>query len=160
MVGDGELQQELAARVRASGPARCALPGVIRDMPAAYAALDLIVLTSRSEGTPVVLLEGMAAGKAFVATRVGGIRDLMVGRPRTVAAGVEVYDNGVLADENADAIAAGVSFLLERPDDRRRMGEAGRAFVTGHFSASRLADDLEALYRRLLTNKANRRVSS
>lgn len=152
MVGDGDLRAAVSARARGTLGERCALPGIARSMSEVYGDLDLVVLTSRNEGTPVVLLEGMASARAFVATAVGGVRDLMAGQPEPMP-GFQVYENGILADENADAIASATQFLLERPELRRKMGTAGRAFVAARFSISRLADNLDALYRTLLESK-------
>lgn len=153
IVGDGELQSATQSVVNSSG-----LEKVVRfissraDMPAVYAALDLLVLTSQNEGTPLVLLEAMASGKPFVATDVGGITDLMVGPPHQMS-GFRVFSNGILADSTPGAIADAVLYLLDRADIRREMGKAGRNFVAKQYSHERLADDLEQLYRQLALSK-------
>ncbi len=59
---------------RAHGPV---FTGWRADMPAVYAGLDIVALSSLNEGTPMTLLEAMAAGKPVVATDVGGVRDIV-----------------------------------------------------------------------------------
>lgn len=158
MVGDGDLSCAIHDQIEARG-----LNEVFHrirfqeDMAAIYRAVDLLLLTSRNEGTPVVLLEAMASGKAFVATEVGGVADLMVGDPR-VMNGFRVYGNGILADQTAAAIAGATAYLLERPGLRHEMGEQGRQFVAKRYSHVRLADDLEQLYRSLILSKKAQRT--
>jgi glycosyltransferase involved in cell wall biosynthesis len=153
IVGDGELWSATQSAVNSSGLDKAfRLISSRADMPSVYAALDLLVLTSQNEGTPLVLLEAMASGKPFVATDVGGIADLMVGPPRQMS-GFRVFSNGILADSAAGAIADAVLYLLDRAEIRREMGKAGRNFVAKQYSHERLADDLEQLYRQLALSK-------
>ena len=119
-----------------------------------YADLDLVILTSINEGTPVSLLEAMASGKAFVSTDAGGVRDLMVGPPQHLCV-FEVFKNGVLVPSDGKVLAQAVAFLGQNQELRRTMGEAGRTFVKSRFSAQRLADDLESLYLAVARSKRN-----
>jgi glycosyltransferase involved in cell wall biosynthesis len=118
-----------------------------------YADMDLVVLTSINEGTPVALLEAMASGKAFVSTDVGSVRDLMAGRS-IKQDGFEVFENGILTPRDAKVLARAVAYLMDNPETRRAMGKAGRNFVKGRFSSQRLADDLESLYLSLALSLA------
>jgi len=153
MVGDGELRRECEERIQREGlESAVSLAGWRRQLAPIYAKLDLVVSTSVNEGTPVVLLEAMASARPFVATNVGGVRDLMVGRGRRID-GVEVFDNGILVPQNVQCVAYAVRFLLERSELRLAMGEAGRDFARSRFSHHRLANDLEALYLRLAHSK-------
>ena len=152
MVGDGEQLPLVAERIRQLGLSRVALTGVSRSMAEVYADVDLVVLTSHNEGTPVALIECMAAGKPFVATAVGGVPDLMAGSSES-RQGFQVFENCILTETSADAIHAGVEYLLTKPETRRTMGAAGRRFAAGRFSADRLADDLDRLYREVLAEK-------
>ena len=153
MVGDGELRRECEERIQREGlGSAVTLAGWRRQLAPLYAKLDLVVSTSVNEGTPVALLEAMASARPFVATDVGGVRDLMVGRGRRIA-GVEVFDNGILVPQDVQRVAYAVRFLLERPGLRLTMGKAGREFVRRRFSHHRLANDLEALYLRLAHSK-------
>jgi glycosyltransferase involved in cell wall biosynthesis len=143
VVGDGELRAELERRARGMLGDRIRFLGWVSDLPTLYAALDVVVLTSRNEGTPVSLVEAGAAGKPVVSTGVGGVRDV-------VRDGV----TGLLAPrEDAAAVGAAVLRLLNDPSTATRMGAAGRDWVRDRFSAHRLADDLAGLYRECLDRK-------
>jgi glycosyltransferase involved in cell wall biosynthesis len=102
--------------------------------------LDVVVLTSRNEGTPVALIEASAAGRAVVATDVGGVCSV-----------VEHGRTGLLTERgDAAAVAAGITQLLADPSLRRRMGAAGREHVRDRFGDSRLLEDIGSLYAELL----------
>jgi glycosyltransferase involved in cell wall biosynthesis len=163
MVGDGELRQDCEAQIRdarlhtslhACLPPKVFLTGWKRDLIPVYADLDLLLLTSVNEGTPLTLLEAMASGRPFIATDVGGVRDLMVGRARSEREYEgERFDNGILVARDPRHIAAAAQYLLLRPELRRAMGCAGREFVRHQYSHHRLAADLEQLYIQLARKK-------
>ena len=78
VVGDGELREELTREATALGIEKNVLfTGWQKEMPGVYQKLDAVVLTSLNEGTPVSLIEAMAAARPVIATDVGGVRDLM-----------------------------------------------------------------------------------
>lgn len=110
MVGGGELLEPLRARVSALGlRGRVRLLGwaLPRDIPDFMAACDVFCLPSRREGCPNVVLEALASGRPVVATRVGGV-------PELVREGED--GNGVLVPAGEpDALAAGLKRALERP---------------------------------------------
>jgi glycosyltransferase involved in cell wall biosynthesis len=113
------------------------------DLPALYAALDVVVLTSRNEGTPVALIEAGAAGRPVVATKVGGVADVVLdGRTGLLAPAGDV-----------SRIANHVVRLLANPAEAEALGAAGRGWVRDRFTIERLADDLAALYGELLDRK-------
>src|SRR5437763_3964685 len=93
-----------------------------------YGATDVFVLTSRNEGTPVALIEAMAAGVASVSTDVGGVRDVVTGPD--LGSLVPFGDAAVLADA--------VMVLADSPALRTEVGRAGRASVPQRFPVSRL----------------------
>jgi glycosyltransferase involved in cell wall biosynthesis len=106
------------------------------DMPSVYASLDVMVSSSRQEGLPMAILEGMASGLPLVATDVGEV-------PTVVLAG----RTGVLVpadDENL--LAAGIVELLRDSAKRTRLGEAGRQLVEDEFSAGRMTTDYLRVY--------------
>ena len=153
MVGDGELRQDCEARIRQAGlHGKVVLTGWKRDLTVVYADLDLLILTSINEGTPLALLEAMASGRPFIATDVGGLRDLMTGTGRREE-GWERFDNGILVQRDSHQIAEAARYLLLRPELRREMGCAGREFVRDRYSSNRLAADLECLYLHLARRK-------
>ncbi len=136
VVGDGDLAPSLRAR-RDDG---VVFLGWRRDLATILADTDLALLTSRSEGTPVALVEAAAAGVPAVATRVGGV-------PSVVLDGV----TGVLAPPgDVAAIAAAVVGLLRDAPRRRAMGAAARARAAERWSDARLFADLRALYSALV----------
>lgn len=143
VAGDGELRTDLESRARALLGDRVRFLGWVEDLPALYATLDVVMLTSRNEGTPVSLIEAGAAGRPVVATRVGGVKDV-------VREGV----TGLLAAPgDAAALAAAALRLLDEPAVAATMGTAARTWVRDRFSATRLADDLAGLYRECLDRR-------
>lgn len=141
VLGDGpdrERLQERAARGDLVGSVR--FLGWRADLPSVYADLDVVVLTSRNEGTPVSLIEALAAGRACVATNVGGVRDLLGDDERGI----------VVPAGNSEAIGRAILHLLNAPDERRTLGERGRSFVHPAYDTSTLIDRVDTLYRELL----------
>ena len=141
VAGDGELRAALEAQARANGIAdRVSFLGWRRDLDTLYAASDVFLLTSRNEGTPVALIESLAAAVPGVSTDVGGVRDV-----------IDSDRVGLLAPfGDARALADHVQALLADRDRRRRMGEAGRQAVASRYGLDRLIGDVERLYRELL----------
>ena len=141
IVGDGELRSELEAAASSLHIAeRVRLLGWRRDLETIYGATDVFLLTSRNEGTPVALIESMAAACAGVSTDVGGVPDVL----QSDAVGL------LAANGDASALAGHVTTLLGDPERRRRMGAAGRALVVARYGLDRLVADVETLYRELL----------
>ena len=141
VAGDGELRASLeraAERFRIADRVR--FLGWRRDLETVYGATDIFLLTSRNEGTPVALIESLAAGCAGVSTDVGGVADVM-----------PTQDVGLLAAaRNVEQLADHVSRLIADPQRRRAMGEAGRRLVLARYGIDRLVSDIDGLYRDLL----------
>jgi lipopolysaccharide/colanic/teichoic acid biosynthesis glycosyltransferase/glycosyltransferase involved in cell wall biosynthesis len=149
VVGDGTLRPAMEALARQLGIwERTIFTGWRRDLPRVYADLDILVVSSDNEGTPVSAIEAMASGCPVVATRVGGLPDLVqdgeVGR--LVPAG------------DAEAMAGAILGLLEAGDRARQMGRRARARVADRYRAERLCRDIEALYTELLASRRDLRV--
>jgi glycosyltransferase involved in cell wall biosynthesis len=140
VVGDGGLRPELAALASDLGVAdRVWFAGYRASMVPIAAGSDIAVLSSDNEGTPVSLIEAGAAGKPAVATRAGGVVDVVT--PRT----------GVLADRgDPKALGEGIRMLAADADTRTKMGAHAREHVAQHFSVQRLVKDVDALYTELL----------
>jgi glycosyltransferase involved in cell wall biosynthesis len=101
------------------------------------AEADLLVLSSHREGLSNAILEAMAAGRAVVASDVGG-------NPELVVHG----HTGLLYPSDDDAaLAAAIRELLSNPERRRRMGEAGRARVEERFTLPSMVSQMERIYR-------------
>jgi glycosyltransferase involved in cell wall biosynthesis len=139
IVGDGETKAALAAQVEREGLGRAVrFLGWRSDLDRVYADLDVVVLTSRNEGSPVALIEAMASARPVVSTTVGGVREL-------------VGDAGLLCPvDDVDALAAAVLRLLASPELTASLGNRGRERVIPAYSESRLVADMAALYARLL----------
>lgn len=141
VVGDGERRAELEALAARHGLAeRMRFLGWRGDLVGIYAGLDVVVLTSANEGSPVSLIEAMAAARPVVATGVGGVPDL-----------VEHGVNGLLVPPgDPSATAEAIAALLADGERRRAMGEAGRKRVRDAYGIGRLVADVDRLYSELL----------
>jgi len=147
IVGGGEEESTLRRLVKEKGLSRfVTFLGWRKDLPTVYSDLDVVVLTSLNEGTPVSLIEAMASGKAVVATRVGGVPDV-------VQDGMTGYTVPV---GDLPSFTEKVEHLLSNPVLRERMGEAGRKWVTDHFSKQKLLQNIRKLYEELLEHKRER----
>ena len=143
IAGDGELRAALEETARDFGLAgRVRFLGWRRDLATIYGASDVFLLTSRNEGTPVALIESLAAGVPGVATDVGGVRDVLIESSGPVGLAAPYDDAAALADA--------VAKLLADASLRRAYGERGRVSVVARYGVDRLVDDIDALYRELL----------
>ena len=155
MIGDGELRSKLEQQIKDRGlDKKISMVGwqcgeALLDF---YSDAHIVVLTSLHEGTPLVLIEAMAAGKPFVATNVGGIPDMMCGQSERIG-DFYVFQNGILTNPNPSAIGNAVRYLLQSPKKAEEMGLAGRAFASHTFSQNHLGRSLENLYLYLLRQK-------
>ena len=141
VVGDGERRAALEALARRLGLGdRVSFLGWRADLDRIYADLDVVVLCSRNEGSPVSLIEAMAAGRPVVATAVGGVPDL-------VEDGVT---GRLIPPDDGAALGRAVLEVLADPDRARALGEAGRQRVFPAFGAARLVGDIDRLYMRLV----------
>lgn len=143
VVGDGVLRAEMEALARELGiGGQTVFTGWREDLDRIYADLSVLVVSSDNEGTPMSAIEAMASRVPVVATRVGGLPDL-----------IEDGRTGfLLPASDVDGLAAAVTRLLSDAGRRIQMGEAARA-STARFGADRLATDMDRLYRDLLSRK-------
>ena len=141
IVGDGPLRVELeilAVELKISHAV--IFTGVRKDIPAVFGALDLLVFSSKWEGLPVALLEGMAASLPIVATKVGGI-------PGVLSNNV----TGLLVpSDDPIALANACIRLLKNPELRKRMGEAGNVLVRENYNMKVMVEKTVSLYQTLL----------
>ena len=145
IVGDGELRTRLEAEAAELGIAgRCRFLGWQSDVHAIYAAADLVTLTSNNEGSPVSIIEAMAAGRPIVSTAVGGVPDV-------VRDGV---DGVLVRSGDTDGLASAINSLLADPLQRDDLGAAARSSVRRRYDASRLISDVTALYEDLVRSAA------
>jgi len=155
VVGDGPLRQALDEEVRARRlEAVVRLTGWQHQMDAVYRDIDVACLTSWNEGTPVSLIEAMAAGRAVIATDVGGVRDLLAepheDRHAVPRGGFQIVQRGVLVQAgDIEGFGAAMRRLAQDTALRQQVGAAGRAHVLRTFTAERLLQDVSALYEQL-----------
>ncbi len=145
MVGDGPDRPQVEQLASELGIMRdCLFPGYQEEVGPFFAAFDVFVLPSGNEGTPVTAIEALASGCPVVATRVGGVPDV-----------VRDGEDGFLVEPGAvEEVADRLARLARDPDLRARMGAAGRARVVPRYGVERLIDDVDRLYRELLAAKA------
>ena len=142
MVGDGPDRVQLERRAHELGVMREVLfLGYQEEVASFYAAFDALVLPSSNEGTPVSAIEALAAERPVVATRVGGVPDVV--RDGEDGFLVEAGETGDLADR--------LEQLARDPELRERMGRRGRERVLPRYAVDRLVEDVDELYRSLLS---------
>ena len=151
IVGDGHLRAEVENRARELGVADWTVfTGFREDAMSLYSDLDIVALTSLNEGTPLTLIEAMSCGRPVASTEVGGVVDVMGLRKASID-GFTIWEHGVtVASRDVDAFSRALRYLIDNPEQRREMGERGRAFVTTRLSKERLIRDIEAIYLDLI----------
>lgn len=141
LYGDGPLREKLASQL-ANLPTlagRFVMAGFRTDLDRLMPAADLVVLSSHTEGLPVVVLEALASGVAVVATKVGGV-------PEVISDG----EHGLLVPPgDAVKLARGIDHLLRDPGLRERLARAGKQRVVTEFSFRVMAQRYQALFERL-----------
>jgi glycosyltransferase involved in cell wall biosynthesis len=150
ILGDGPLRTGLKVMVEQLGlDQRVSFLGFQEDVRRWMQAADGLVLASRHEGLPMVLIEAGACGLPVVATDVAGTREVVVNG-----------ETGWLAcAEGADALAAVVSRLMRMPESQRQaMGKRAREHVVEHFSMEQVLNRWERLYTELLEMRPSRGV--
>jgi glycosyltransferase involved in cell wall biosynthesis len=142
IAGDGPARGELEAAARAAGLGeRARFLGARDDKARLLAACDVFCLPSRHEGLGVAALEAMAAGRAVVATRVGGLGEAVVdGR------------TGLLVPpDDPLALAEALARVLGDRELRERLGRAGPERIGEGFRAEQMVAAYEELYRAVLS---------
>jgi len=150
LVGTGPMEGELHGMIAKLGMAeRIHLAGLWDDVSPVFPAFDLLAQTSRLEGTPLALLEGMAAGRPTVALGVGGVVEI-----------VEVGTTGLLySADDWEGVGWGMLELLNDPERARRMGQAARKRVQAHYTVDCSAERTMTLFRRLVAHNRYHRLS-
>ena len=140
ILGEGELREHLEHQVREYHLEKhVLLPGFRTDVLGCIKGFDLFAMSSVTEGLGTSLLDAMACSRAIVATRAGGI-------PEIVEDGV----TGVLVEpRDHAAMAREIVRLLKDDDGRRRMGEGGFARVNERFTVERMVAETAAVYERV-----------
>lgn len=139
VVGDGKLRDYLQLLVNKLGISNDTFfLGLRKDVEKIYADADIVVLTSKNEGLPFVLIEAMASGKPVVAAAVGGVSDV-----------VKNGETGLLVKPSEEEIANGILKLINDDGLRVSMGQKGRKRVSTKFTEDSLVRDTLNLYKKL-----------
>ncbi len=144
VVGDGGCRADLERlAVRLGLGDRVHFLGWRSDLETILSATDVVISASRNEGTPVALIEAMAAGVPVVATAVGGVPDL-----------VEHGRTGWLVPAgDPDALAVGIRHLIDQPELRARLAAAARPYAVDQHAAQHLIRRIETLYTQVLADR-------
>lgn len=141
LVGDGADKPRLdALRSQSAFAERIVMTGKRRDVADLLRAMDVFAISSESEGLPINMLEAMAAGLPVVATRVGAIADV-----------IDDETSGLLLDAGDTArLQHTLRRLVDEPESRARLAEAGHRHVRAEYDAPVNSRRLEEIYARLL----------
>src|SRR5262245_45075717 len=140
ILGEGELREQLERQIRDYHLEKhVLLPGFRTDVIGCIKGFDLFVMSSVTEGLGTSLLDAMACSRASVATRAGGIPEL-----------VEVGRTGVLVEpRDHTSMALEIVRLLRDDGLRQKMGEAARIRVADRFTVERMVAETAAVYARV-----------
>jgi glycosyltransferase involved in cell wall biosynthesis len=147
LIGDGTERSRLQSLARALGiEHRVVWAGERRDAARLVSAFDVAVLCSRSEGLPLAALEAMAAGTPIVATRVGGLPELLQG-PELLHGGA-----GLLVDPDDSAgLARAIAALLENREQARELARRARSVIADGYDLGSVVRHVEGIYRSALS---------
>ncbi len=141
MTGAGPLAAEVRAALAREGlEERVRYPGVVEDIRDYLALFDVLVLPSRFDGRPSVVLESLAMGVPVIASRVGALPDLIL----------EGETGFLCAPGDVEQFASHIRWLAEHPGERSAMGRAARSFAERHLDAADMLGSYESMLRDLM----------
>ncbi len=148
VIGDGSMRAKLEQESIERGIARdVVFAGNRTTVAALYPGLDIVALTSLNEGTPLSLIEAMAAERPVISTIVGGVPDLL-GSTERHEDGFQIRERGIGVNSgDAEAFARGLIYLAKNEKLRRGLAENGKKFVHQNYSIDRLVRDITNLYK-------------
>ena len=142
IVGDGELREELQQLSRDLGLTKQITFAGFRDnVIDFYPLLDILVLSSLTEGTPMVLLEAMAMNIPIIATRVGGVKDILT----------DGHNGILLQAKDSTSLAQALQTLLNNPAEATRLA-TNAAQTVDHYSSKHMATQYEKIYHAVINN--------
>ncbi|MDR2429260.1 MAG: glycosyltransferase family 4 protein [Candidatus Margulisbacteria bacterium] len=138
IIGDGELREQLTASVKLKNlDNKVFLAGFLNDARKIYSDLDIVVLTSRNEGTPVTLIEAMACGKPVVSAAVGGVADI-----------IDNNRTGYLAPQDRpEVFARKILQLCQSKTLRKTIGQRARKKILKLYAVEKLTAKINSLYK-------------
>lgn len=144
LIGDGQEKENIQKRINELDVSRnVVFTGYQEELGPFYSALDLLVLPSLSEGMPNVVLEAMLSGKPVLATRVGGVPEVVVER----------VTGRIVDSQSPDQLAKAILDMFQNPELLLEYGLAGRQRVQQEFHPAQRLARIAALYEELLQSK-------
>jgi glycosyltransferase involved in cell wall biosynthesis len=144
IIGDGEMRGQMEQKVEALGIVENVhFTGWVTETAKMYADVDIMLLTSKNEGTPVTVIEAMYYTIPVVSSNVGGLSDL-IDNGKT-----GFLINSLVAEDYIEVILK----LLASDQDRHNIGKAGHIFIADHFNIDQLITNMDDLYTKLLKKK-------
>ncbi len=141
IVGDGPLKgaiEEMIVQYELTGTV--ILTGIRQDMPQVYAASDILVNASFTEGLPMTILEAMASKVAVIATNVGAVGDIVIHQ-----------ESGILLKPGDDqTLSAALNELIDDKAKRQRFTQRAYDLIETRYSASAMAKSYDAIYRKVV----------
>lgn len=148
LLGDGPMRPSLEARAAAAGIRdRLTCHGRISNARQVFRAFDVLVLSSRSEGTPIVILEAMAAGIPIIATSVGGVPDMLSSAEAILVPG-----------DDPAALAAAVAEIRKDPQATKQRVDAARARLAREFSVEPWLDAYQNVYAEVVAARSRKEL--
>lgn len=145
IMGDGPERAIEMARAESIAPSRFIWLGAVPDASRYFAAFDLFVMSSRTEGLPMVMLEAMAAGTPIVATNVGGIPDL-----------ISPTEGMLVRPEDPDALADAMRATLDDREAASARARAARLRQKTEFDVGPWSARYESIYRDLIAARSDK----
>jgi glycosyltransferase involved in cell wall biosynthesis len=152
IVGDGELREYLEFYASKIGIRKKVIfYGWEKEIQKVYADIDMLMLTSNNEGTPVSIIESMASQVPVVTTGVGGVKDLLGRIEKKVGVDGDfcLCERGILCPKgNAEALADGIKYLVE--NEIQHLIQKAKDFVFDNYTDQRLIESVENLYETIV----------
>lgn len=140
-IGDGGQRQSLSARSASRAPGRAYWHGLVLDASRLLRAFDVFVLSSRTEGTPMVLFEAMNAGIPIVGTRVGGVPDVLR------------RDDALLVEpDDPESLASAIRETMRNREAARARVASARARLDAEYAVAPWIERHTTIYRQILRN--------
>lgn len=143
VIGSGNLEDNFKKMVNTSGLENCVrCEGVVENVCEYLNAADIFIFPSLREGMPNSLLEAMACGLPVIASRIGGVVDV-----------VEDGKSGILFEAgDVSGLASAMIRFLKDTELRQRLGAEARKRIVDNFSIEKVADEYIKLYKKLIAN--------
>ena len=149
---DMERDFEIKKKIKAYGLEDNIIPlGIVKNMPQVMAASDIFITpflnTIGVVDYPTSMLEAMALGKPVIATKVGGIPEI-----------VKRKENGILIEpNNVDELADAILYMLNNKEEAKNMGKKGARIISEKFRLEVVVDELERIYEGVISNYSGNR---